>query len=204
KDSQITASSEFDYRYSAPRGRINTEPEDDLAGAWVPRFNEPGQWIQVDFEEPTLISGVVTQGREDQPQWVQSFIVLISEDGVNFTPYTDYPGELAKIFPGNTDQNTLVKNPFNRNIIAQVIRIQPVTWEDAIAIRFNVLGCAEKTTPLPGTTGTGTPGTGTPGTVKPTTGQPPSGTPSTEGTRPTEGTPGTGTPPTEGTTKSST
>ena len=32
-------------------------------------------WIQVDLLEPTLVSGIITQGRHDASHWVTSFSI---------------------------------------------------------------------------------------------------------------------------------
>ena len=38
-------------------------------------------WIQLDFESPTEVEGLITQGRETYDQWVSEFKVLYKEDG---------------------------------------------------------------------------------------------------------------------------
>lgn len=56
------------------------------------------------------------------------------------------------MFTANTDQNTIAKNLFNREITAQFVRISPVDWHAWPAMRFNILGCnkiPQPTTPAP-------------------------------------------------------
>ena len=38
-------------------------------------------WIQLDFESPTEVEGLITQGRETDNQWVTEFKVLFKEEG---------------------------------------------------------------------------------------------------------------------------
>ncbi len=47
------------------------------------------QWLQVDFEKQTVITGISTQGRADAGyiQFVKTYIVLYSNNGVEFQPY---------------------------------------------------------------------------------------------------------------------
>ena len=43
-------------------------------------FNDIYQWIQVDLGVSRLVSGVVTQGRQDHPQWMSKYKVMYSSD----------------------------------------------------------------------------------------------------------------------------
>lgn len=111
------------------------------------------QWIQVDFLTPKQVTGVVTQGSPDLSQWVTSFSVSTSKDGSTFTTYME--NGIKKIFRGNSDGNTVVKNYFAKEISARIVRLHPVTWENGIAMRFDILNCynvsyvtMETTTPI--------------------------------------------------------
>ena len=96
----------------------------------------------MDFLEPKTISGIVTTGAGTTPEWVTSYQVFTSFDGVNFQPYTETPGGTVPVtFPGNTDQTNPVKNLFNRNIYGQYVRIYPQTSHGASSMTFEVLGC---------------------------------------------------------------
>ena len=105
------------------------------------RHADGNQWIQVDFGHPERIAGVLTQGRQDLPQWVQHFTVGVSLDGVHWYKYADHNVLTPAIFPGNTDQNTPVAAVFDREIDARFVRIYPETWHNTIALRFEVLSC---------------------------------------------------------------
>lgn len=43
----------------------------------------------MDFLEESIITGVVTKGREDGPQWVRSYMVSYSNDGKNWEKIID-------------------------------------------------------------------------------------------------------------------
>lgn len=49
--------------------------------------------MQVDFLEESFITGVVTKGREDGPQWVRSYVVSYSNDEKNWEKITDEEGK---------------------------------------------------------------------------------------------------------------
>lgn len=110
------------------------------------------------------MSGVVTQGDGKSQNWVKTYQIYTSIDGINFIPYSDRTGDkTAKTFNGNKDNVTPVRHLFNRNITAQFIRLYPTeSYTDTPALRWNVIGCTPDTprpkvppqgipTPKPGT-----------------------------------------------------
>ena len=42
------------------------------------------QWIEVKFSKPKAVTAVATQGREDLREWVKSYYLTYSFDGVHF------------------------------------------------------------------------------------------------------------------------
>jgi hypothetical protein len=49
------------------------------------------QWLQVDLEQLTVITGISTQGRADSccNQFVKTYIVSYSNDSAQFQPYKE-------------------------------------------------------------------------------------------------------------------
>lgn len=86
-DSQITASSEWNSNHGPSNARLNFQAGGGRTGAWSSKTNDVNQWLQVDLGQKTRVTGIRTQGRSDFDQWVTSFTVSYSDDGVNFTPY---------------------------------------------------------------------------------------------------------------------
>jgi hypothetical protein len=84
-DEQITASSEYASNHGAVNARLNLRRPGN-SHAWVPR-TPSGSWLQVDFELQATVSEVVTQGRADVPQWVKSYSLSYSNNGIDFHPY---------------------------------------------------------------------------------------------------------------------
>ena len=104
------------------------------------RFPNNRQWIEVDFGASYPVSGIITQGRSDIPQWVTKYEVYYSNDGQHFRPILSPQTHQLQVFTGNGDQNTPKTNTFPA-VTARYIRIRPIEWHQAVALRFNVLGC---------------------------------------------------------------
>ena len=81
-DGQLTASTYYNYHLSPWYGRLNG------IYSWSVRSNRRGQWFQVNFVELMRIKGVATQGRQNANQWVRSYTVRYSGDGMYFRSYT--------------------------------------------------------------------------------------------------------------------
>ena len=95
KDAQITASSEWDSNHAAIQARLNFKAGGGKQGAWSARRNDASQWIQVAFGSYTKLTGIATQGRNGNSQWVTKYQLQYSDDGVNFHFYK----ALCEIFP---------------------------------------------------------------------------------------------------------
>ena len=84
-DDQITASSHYNYKTYLPfYGRLNL-----LGKAWAANTNDPNQWLQVDFQKPTIITGISTQGQLNVPndKFVTNYSISFSDDGNHFYDY---------------------------------------------------------------------------------------------------------------------
>ena len=93
KDSQITASSEWDVNHAAIQARLNFKAGGGKQGGWSARSNDAYQWIQVALSSYTKLTGIATQGRNAAySQWVTKYQLQYSDDGVNFH-YYKAPGQ---------------------------------------------------------------------------------------------------------------
>ncbi|XP_019616688.1 PREDICTED: adipocyte enhancer-binding protein 1-like [Branchiostoma belcheri] len=148
---------------STEKAILNSESEssgDPYAAAWcADSVNPSGQWLQVDLNSLTSVAGVITQGRgEDRysiSQWVTSYKLALSSDGVVWETYSEYGQE--KVFAGNTDKNTEVEHLLDPPVTARFVRFYPQTVYGHPSMRMEVLLCA------PATTTTETATTTTPG-----------------------------------------
>ena len=81
-DDQITSSSDFDRHLRGANGRLNNR-----TGAWSSQKDDLNQWLQVDFQRSTIITGISTQGRQGPNQFVKSYTISFSDSGKDFTGY---------------------------------------------------------------------------------------------------------------------
>ena len=93
-DSAITASSSANANSYAPSvGRLHfLSAGSGKYGSWAAAANNLNQWFLVDFGSWAQISAVLTQGRQDSNQWVKSYSLTYSYDGVFFKTVTDEHG----------------------------------------------------------------------------------------------------------------
>lgn len=99
-------------------------------------------WIQVDFLEPYIITGILTQGIPDADKWSTQYAISHSKDGLTFTPYSGKSGGQATLFKGNTDRDSIVKHMLEQVIEARYVRITVIEGGAAgVGLRFNLIGC---------------------------------------------------------------
>ncbi|CAB4015538.1 Hypothetical predicted protein, partial [Paramuricea clavata] len=137
-DSRITASSEW-HTYWGPRfGRLHWNK------CWISRPLDTNQWLQIDFKYKATVTEILTQGRPQtsKDQWVRSYTIAYSDDGMNFETYKVYKGQ-DKVFSGNTDRNSVVRHELSPVLVARFIRIQPKSWKLHISMRAEFRGCVE-------------------------------------------------------------
>ena len=97
QDCQLTSSSEWNPNHSAINARLDRPHGNGKAGAWCAKTNDVNQWIQVDFGEMKLVSGIVMQGRTDYEQWVKKYKVQYSNDGISWQFVTDHNQRSDKV-----------------------------------------------------------------------------------------------------------
>ena len=103
KDAQITASSEHDSNHAAIQARLNFKAGGGKQGGWSARSNDDSQWIQVALGGYTKLTGIATQGRNGDSQWVTKYQLQYSDDGVSFD-YYKAPGQSSpKVKPYPSD-----------------------------------------------------------------------------------------------------
>ncbi|XP_030848286.1 uncharacterized protein LOC587535 isoform X3 [Strongylocentrotus purpuratus] len=138
-DSSFTASSQKNSIFNPWRGRLRIAAEHKRSGGWVAKKADINQWIQVHLLTPYRITGVATQGRSEESQWVTSFKIACSSDNVIFDTVEDPDNTNAdKIFLANSDRNTVVFNPLPEAILCRYLRLIPVAWTGFIGLRMEL------------------------------------------------------------------
>ena len=97
-DGQITASSVWgsgSRHHGAANGRLNFMSSNVRTGAWSSGTNDLNQWLQVDFQRSTIITGISTQGRQDNSQRVTKYTIFFGD--VKNTFYGYKSGKMLKV-----------------------------------------------------------------------------------------------------------
>lgn len=102
-------------------------------GGWCSKENKVGQWYQLDIENETVITGIVTQGRNCCNQWVKTYKVMAKKNEGDWFWVDD-----QNVYNGNFDQNTKVISDFKNPIVARYIRIYPQSWNRHMSMRCDV------------------------------------------------------------------
>jgi len=137
-NSQITASSYYGTFYYPWNARLHMKsvPEEN-GGAWASAgsYYAP-HWVQIDLGSVKKVTAIATQGHPDKGQWIKTFQISSGSDPNSLTLYDN-----GKIFTGNTDSNTVVKNIFDPPIEARYIRVLMMSWQWWPAIRIELYEC---------------------------------------------------------------
>ena len=141
-DSAFKASSFLSAAFKPEFARLNLKPSDGSSGGWVAKINTKQEYLQVTYPKATALFGIIIQGHPMLSQYVTSFKILHSFDGQVFHPLVDSENS-PQIFAGSIDQKSPVQSMFKVPIEAKVVRISPITWSGAIAMRVELLGCTQ-------------------------------------------------------------
>ena len=98
KDSEISASSEWRSDHAASQARLNFKAGSGKTGSWSSLTNDENQWLQVDLTVEMKVTGIATQGRNAHPQWVKSYKLQCSNDGVSFQFYKQQEHQPEKVW----------------------------------------------------------------------------------------------------------
>ena len=98
-DAQISASSQMDNNNAPRQARLNLKEQGSKQGAWSSRVNDVSQWLQVDLGGYTTVARVATQGKNSSKslQWIKTFKLQFSFDGVIFEFYKEPGNNLARV-----------------------------------------------------------------------------------------------------------
>lgn len=146
-DEAFSASSVLSPSFAAHNARLNNRISETSGGSWAPEFSNENQYLQIDLGKQEPIYGVILRGSPLYEEYVTSFKVLYSPDGHTYY-YVLNDKKLPHIFQGSIDTSTPVKVIFETPFEAQIVRINPQTWNNGISLRVELIGCGEpKPTP---------------------------------------------------------
>lgn len=122
-------------RYHMKFSATHTHKITFFSGGWAPGENaRVGSWIQADLGAKHVLYSITTQGRQDYTQWVKTYRISYSVDGVTWN-------DISTTFQGNVDQNTKVTNQLPVNTVGRYVRLYPITWNNYPTLRWEVSGC---------------------------------------------------------------
>ena len=85
----LRASSSYNYNHGPDRARLNIYNSHGRTGAWVAKYRNTHQFLQIDLGAKSVVKRISTQGRYDANQWVTSYTLSYSQNGVRFYPYRE-------------------------------------------------------------------------------------------------------------------
>ncbi|XP_022785986.1 uncharacterized protein LOC111326285 [Stylophora pistillata] len=137
KDSALTASSYLSSRRYPWMARL------DGREAWCPSRNDTQPFLQVDLAKPYRLRFIATQGlhSSNNSAWVQQYTLHFRKDLFPWIPYSENGTE--KMFPGNTDGTSIVKNKLSNVSNVRYIRLHPKKWHIHACIRVELYGCKD-------------------------------------------------------------
>ena len=100
KEEQITASSQWSTTFPPKYGRLNIKKTSTIGGAWSAAKSQQNenQWLQIELgNQQTKVTRVATQGSNGYSEWVTSYKLQYSKDGVNFQFYTEQGQNTDKV-----------------------------------------------------------------------------------------------------------
>lgn len=61
--------------------------------AWLSKFQDNSQWLQIDLKDVMVVSGILTQGRCDADEWITKYSVQYrTDEKLNWIYYKDQAG----------------------------------------------------------------------------------------------------------------
>lgn len=70
--------------------------------AWLSKYQDSSQWLQIDLKEVKVISGILTQGRCDIDEWMTKYSVQYrTDESLNWIYYKDQTGNnrVSRTYP---------------------------------------------------------------------------------------------------------
>ncbi|ELT92053.1 hypothetical protein CAPTEDRAFT_137556 [Capitella teleta] len=101
-----------------------------------------GFWIEVDFLENKLLSGIVTWGRATMfDQFVTSFHLELLVD--KSTEWTNVTENGTTMFTANTNVQDAILNTFSESLLARKVRLYPFKCSGRVTLRWEFIGCSK-------------------------------------------------------------
>ena len=132
-DDKMKSSSQYDSNHSVKGSKLNKIMTGGHASAWCAAGNDKDNpWIQVDLGSEYWINAISLQGRGDTyNQYVKKFRIKYSRTDENNLRNLDE-------FFGNNDTSTVVKRYFKEPVLARIIRLYVMEYNDHPSLRWEL------------------------------------------------------------------
>ncbi|XP_073243406.1 lactadherin-like [Porites lutea] len=142
-DNRMTASSSYQMSEQPHYGRLNETRQN---GAWCPKSTNSSvilvdkgiEYLQVDMGIVYYVCAVETQGRAAASEWVTGYTLHFSLDGIIWNSY--YENNVEKVFSGNRDRTSIVKNVLKNYVKARFVRFYIHSYRGFPCLRVEILG----------------------------------------------------------------
>ncbi|XP_060081878.1 contactin-associated protein-like 2 [Ylistrum balloti] len=111
------------------------------ARGWCPEHFGNGHYVQVHFKTLSAVKAIQTLGHGEYSQWVTSYKVNISLDGITWDSILNSTTGQVKVFPANFDNDTVVTNTLETNVVANYIRVISLSQRKHTSMRLEAKGC---------------------------------------------------------------
>ncbi|XP_022107210.1 uncharacterized protein LOC110988203 [Acanthaster planci] len=129
----------MDENHTAGHARIGNHT------SWRPHPDDLDPWLEVDFGERTLITGLLVQGGGREHSWVKSFTIRFGNDLTVFWAYEEYKrlDRQAIVVKANGEPGCIKPIYLTPPIKARYLEINPTESYGGVALRLEVLGCRD-------------------------------------------------------------
>ena len=76
----------YNHYYGPWSARLQARNYGSTRGGWIAKYRNTHQFLQIDLGISSRVKRIATQGRYDANQWVKSYTVSYSNNGVKFFP----------------------------------------------------------------------------------------------------------------------
>ncbi|KAM3931622.1 discoidin, CUB and LCCL domain-containing protein 1 [Leptodactylus fuscus] len=126
-------------QWSPGKAQLNTP-----GVSWSSDHQTDREWLEIDLGDKRKITSIVTTG-STMPNfnfYVKSYIISYKRDGSKWRNYKGALSSEEKVFEGNSNFQDHTRNNFIPPVVARVLRIIPRTWNQRIAMKVELMGCA--------------------------------------------------------------
>jgi len=130
-DLAIIASDDYNQDHGAKYSRIGAAQVDGKAHGWCSKEKKHSSHIMVDLTTSSMVTGVATQGRGDNPHWVKRYSIETSENGQEWIDHGN--------FAGNFDSDTICQSRLEHPVLARFVKLTVVEFESHPCMKWDVL-----------------------------------------------------------------